>query len=136
MELLGKMRYGSVIRALMEQFQVGRSTACRTITLARVYRHEELERHRPFREDEVASRAWRLLDLCEERGDLRSAVGAIGKLIAIYRLGPDQVNNVTVNNVLRQTERWANLTDEQIDAIEKLEETHDAPDETDGGAVH
>lgn len=129
-DALRKMSYGSVVRALMEQFTISRTTAVRAISMARVELKVELDRLWPYRAAELTAEMKQLFYDAKAAGDFRAAVGAGRELRALYELGPGQT--ITINNIV-PGERMADLTDEQLDALAELDATSGPRDVADAG---
>lgn len=118
-KLLSEMRPNAVIQALMEQFQMGRSSAKRAITMARMLMEEQEKEVLPQIRAVTVARLDRLIDRAQDSGDFRSAIRGIHELARIYGLHQPEEMNVTVGP---KPEAYADLTDEQVAALAALDD--------------
>lgn len=115
MKCLSEMRANSAMRAIMEQFGVGRSSAKRAMAMARHVMMEEEEELRPSARAMIIGRLYRLADRAEDVGDYSASVRALRELAQIYGLrAPEEV---TVRLDADTAAKLEDLTDEQLRAF-------------------
>lgn len=130
--LLGQMRYEQARKELMAQFKISRSVATRAIQLARILMAQVEEQRRPHERAVALARLERIADNAEDAGEHGDAVRAwqtICKIRGLYAPEEIKVPGLTLN--------YADLSDEQLAALAKLDAKANAAGEGDGsGNVH
>ncbi len=116
------MRYTSALHALMDQFQICRSVAVRTIQLARILMAADEEERRPHVRAAVVARLERLVDKAEEAKDWSAAVRALREMVRIYGLAAP----IEVTNTIKHRVDLDDMTDEQIAALAALDQAREA----------
>ncbi len=124
MKCLSEMRYGSALRAIMEQFKVGRSSAKRSLAMARLLMQEEEEELRPQVRAVVISRLERIIDRAEEAKDFSAAVRGVRELVGIYGLRAPEEIKLKIDPVTAK--KLEDLSDDELRVLAKLRDQEQA----------
>jgi hypothetical protein len=120
MEQLAKSRPAEAMRAVMEQFKVGRSSAKRALAHARILLAEAEQEQAPTMRGVLIARIDRMIDRSEAAGDFKAAFHGIRELVSIYGLRQPEEVVVTVDQ--EQVEVMEEMSDQELEVLARLEE--------------
>lgn len=119
MKCLSEMRPESALRAIMEQFGVGRSTGKRAMSHARLIMMEEEDEIRPQARAMIINRLNRIIDRAEDAKDFSAAVRGLRELVGIYGLRAPEELTVTIDPETKK--KVASLSEEQLRLLAEMD---------------
>lgn len=119
MKCLSEMRPESALRAIMEQFKVGRSTGKRAMSHARLIMMEEEEEIRPQARAMIINRLNRVIDRAEDDKDYSAAVRGLRELVGIYGLRAPEELTVKIDPETKK--KITGLTEEELRVLANMD---------------